>query len=308
MTRLPREAYHTVQVVPVTAFDERGELNLKPMRIHTRRLLEAGVRCFIPCAGSSEFHSLSAEEIAAAIGMTREVAGQQAAVVAPVGLQLRHAIDIGRRSLDAGADSVLVMPLDFPYLSDDGARDYYLALLEALDCPAMIYKKGPIPSDRLLLELADHPRVIGVKHAVNDIDALHRLIRDDGGRIDWYCGSAERFAPFYMLAGSPGYTSGAANLCPRVSLALHAAATAGDWSAALRWQQVLRPIEDYRARDNNSFNISFLKYAVRHTGLDFGQPRPPQRRLSETQRQEIDALVPSLLAAEAELAQSGAAV
>ena len=52
------EKLHTVQVVPLTAFDEQLVLNLTVMRQLTERLFEAGVKVFIPCAGSSEFHTL----------------------------------------------------------------------------------------------------------------------------------------------------------------------------------------------------------------------------------------------------------
>lgn len=300
--RFRAERLRTVQIVPLTAYDASGELALDVMRENTVRLYEAGMRVFIPCAGSSEFHSLSAAEIISAIKMTREAVGDDALVMAPVGLQLHHAIEIGQGSLEAGADCVLAMPLAAPYISDAGARDYYLAMLDAIDCPMLVYKKTNVPSDRLLLELADHPQVVGVKYAVNDVDGFNKVVQEDAGRIDWFCGSAERFAPFFMLAGATGYTSGAGNLCPHVTLAMHAAMVEGDWAQAMRLQQVLRPIEDYRARADNSYNISFLKHAATHLGLEFGPPRPPQRQLTAEEKREIDEMVPALLQADKELA------
>ncbi|MBW3596104.1 MAG: dihydrodipicolinate synthase family protein [Planctomycetes bacterium] len=296
-----REKLHTVQLVPLTAFDEHAKLALSPMQTLTARLHEAGVRVFIPCAGSAEFHSLDPEEIVAAVRMTRETIGSEGTIIAPIGHWLENAVRLGESSLEAGADAVLVMPLAFPYLSDAGARDYYLAIMERLGCPTLIYKKDAIPGDELLLDLSGHPNLIGVKYAVNDIDAFTRVVQRNGGRIDWYCGSAERFAPFFMLAGAPGYTSGAGNVVPRLTLAMHAAAARGDWPEAMRLLAIIRPIEEYRARAGSSYNISFLKHAIRSIGLDFGRPRPPQRRLSEEEMREIDALMTSLLEAEREL-------
>jgi 4-hydroxy-tetrahydrodipicolinate synthase len=75
----------------------------------------------------------------------------------------------------------------------------------------------------------------------------------------------------------------------------------------MRLLEQIRPIEDFRARAANSYNISFLKYAIRHVGLDFGQPRAPQRQLTAAEMAEIDELVPSLLQAEEELAAAPAA-
>jgi dihydrodipicolinate synthase/N-acetylneuraminate lyase len=66
-------------------------------------------------------------------------------------------------------------------------------------------------------------------------------------------------------------------------------------------QKILAPIEDYRARDANSYNVSFLKHAIRSLGMDFGQPRAPYRRLTSAEQQEIETLVAPILRAEAEL-------
>lgn len=302
------EKLHTVQLVPITAFDAQGRLNLEPMRGLTRRLFDAGIRCFIPCAGSAEFHGLTDEEIVTVIEMTREVTGDQAVIMAPIGFQVERALQLGQRACDAGADSVLVMPLSFPYLSDVGAREYYARLLDGLPCPVVLYKKEAIPSDQLLLELAEHPNLGGVKYAMNDIDAFNRIVQNDGGRTEWYCGNAERFAPFFFLAGATGYTSGAGNVCPRVTLAMHAALAAGQWDEAFKWQRILLPIEEYRARAANSYNVSFLKHAVTHLGLDFGDPRPPYRPLTNAEKQEIDQLMSPILAAERELADAEVAV
>ena len=104
MTReLSREALHTVQLVQITAFDGDGSVAQDTMRTLATRLFEAGIRVFIPCAGSSEFHTLSKAEIVAAVEMTRDVVGDQARVIVPLGLQLNYAIDLGRSALDAGA-------------------------------------------------------------------------------------------------------------------------------------------------------------------------------------------------------------
>jgi 4-hydroxy-tetrahydrodipicolinate synthase len=194
------------------------------------------------------------------------------------------------------------MPPIHPYLSDAGLRDYFRALMDTLPLPLLAYKKGPVPSDALLAELGETGRLVGVKYAVNDVDAVARFCQENGGRLGVYCGIAERYAPFFHLAGATGFTSGAGNLCPRLTLALHAALTAGDYGRAMELLRVLRPIEDFRARAADSYNISALKSGIRLTGLDFGPPRPPQRRLSPAEEAELAALIQPILAREAELA------
>ncbi len=297
-----------VHLVPLTAFDAQGRINGGVQSEHITRMYAAGMRVYLPAAGTSEFHSLSADEIVELVRITREASGPDAVIFAPVGLQTAFAVDVARRSLEAGADGIMFMPFVHPYLNDAGARDYYRTILDAAECPALIYKKAATPSNELLLELADDPRVVGVKYAVNEMHEFRKVLLADQGRIEWLCGSAERFAPYYMLVGSTGYTTGAGNICPHVTLAMHAAFASGDYSEGLRLQQILLPIEDYRARSGDSYNVSMLKHGIAQIGLDFGPPRPPQRQLTTAERSEIEALLQPILAAEqSELAGVGPA-
>jgi 4-hydroxy-tetrahydrodipicolinate synthase len=294
----------TVQLVPPTPFSADG-LTVPPdvLGEFVRSLYEAGIGVFLPGAGTGEFHSLAAAEVVACIRATRASIGLDGVIVAPIGMGLAHALAIGRGAAEAGADALLVMPPIHPYLCDAGLRDYFRALADALPLPLLAYKKGPFPSEDLLAELAEGGRLVGVKYAVNDLDAFARFAAAHGGRLGLYCGTAERFAPFFHLAGARGYTSGAGNLCPRLTLAMHRALRDGRHEEAMRLLAILRPIEDYRARAGDSYNISMLKAALRLIGRDFGPPRPPQRRLTAAETAEIRALLEPILAAEADLAR-----
>jgi 4-hydroxy-tetrahydrodipicolinate synthase len=295
----------TVHLVPLTAYNSAGRIDRELQAEHTARMASAGIRAYLPAAGTSEFHSLSPDEIVDLVRITRESAGEEAVVFAPVGLQVGQAIDVAQRSLDAGATGIMFMPFSHPYMSDSGARDYYQAVMKAAPCPTLIYKKAPIPANSLLLELADDPHVVGVKYAHNNMDEFRRTVLEDSPtgtpKIEWLCGSAERFAPYYMLAGSTGYTTGAGNLCPHITLAMHAAFVAGDYAEGMRLQELLLPIEEYRARAGDSYNISMLKGAMKVLGQDWGAPRPPQRQLTSAEQAEIEAFIRPLLAIEAEM-------
>ena len=137
-----------------------------------------------------------------------------------------------------------------------------------------------------------------MKYAVNDLDEFVRFSATVSGQVGLYCGTSERFAPFFMLAGAEGYTSGAGVLCPRLTLALHRALTVGDYAGGMKLMALIRPIEDFRAQDNDSFSISFLKAALQLAGIDFGPPRPPQRRLTAEERAQIARLIEPILQAE----------
>ncbi|GAB4159620.1 MAG: dihydrodipicolinate synthase family protein [Planctomycetaceae bacterium] len=292
----------TVHLVPLTAYDSNNQIHTDLQAEHFARMTAAGMKVFLPAAGTSEFHSLSADEIVELVRINRIACGPEPIIFAPVGLQIGHAMDVGVRAMEAGATGIMFMPFSHPYMSDEGARDYYLQVIEKVQAPTLVYKKGPIPSNKLLLELAAHPQVVGVKYAVNEMHEFRKAVRDDEHGIEWLCGSAERFAPYYMLAGAPGYTTGAGNLCPHLTLAMHAAFAAGEYDEGMRLQNLILPIEDYRARNGDSYNISMLKHAMTILGKDFGPPRAPQRQLTDAERAEIETMMAPILEAEQELA------
>ncbi|MGE3820031.1 MAG: dihydrodipicolinate synthase family protein [Isosphaeraceae bacterium] len=303
MTLDPRRL-ETVQLVPLSPFTPDGLLLLpEVLGEFCQASYEAGIRVFLPGAGTGEFHSLSAAEVVACVRTTRAAVGDDAVVMAPIGMGLSHALEIGRGAVDAGADALLVMPPVHPYLCDAGVRDYLNVLMNEFSLPFLAYKKGPHPSDALLGELGQSGRLLGVKYAVNDLEAFSRFAAEHGDRLGLYCGTAERYAPFFHLAGAKGYTSGAGNVCPRLTLAMHRALAEGRYADALGHLRVLRPIEDYRARAGDSYNIGMLKTALRLTGRDFGPPRPPQRRITAAEEAEIRALLEPILRVEAELAR-----
>lgn len=296
--RLDPTRLDTVQLVPPTPFSEDGA-EVVPERLGrlVADLAGAGIRVFLPAAGTGEFHSLGEDEVVACVRATREAA-PRATVLAPIGFGLARTVALGRRALEAGADALLLMPPIHPYLSDAGFHDYFLMLTRTLGVPLLTYKRGPFPSDRLLRELALSGDLIGVKYALNDLDAFARFAESVRGRCGLYCGTAERWAPYFALAGATGYTSGSGCLCPGLTLAMHRALAQGEYARAVETMRRIRPMEDFRARDGDALNIGAVKQALRLVGHDFGPVRPPQRRLSSEEEVELRRVVESLLAAE----------
>src|SRR6187401_2272676 len=93
-SKLTLDRVRSPQLIPMTAYDKSGVLNLAPMRTLTQRVFDAGIRVFIPGAGSAEFQSLSAEEILAMVELTKEIVGDEWVVLCPVGQQLRWTLDL----------------------------------------------------------------------------------------------------------------------------------------------------------------------------------------------------------------------
>ena len=67
-----RALLRTVHLVPLTPYDSSGRLNRDALAAHTSRMYAAGIRAFLPAAGTSEFQSLSADEVVESVQITSE--------------------------------------------------------------------------------------------------------------------------------------------------------------------------------------------------------------------------------------------
>ena len=53
----------TVHLVPLTALDSQGRINTEVQANHISSMYGAGMRVYLPAAGTSEFQSLTADEV-----------------------------------------------------------------------------------------------------------------------------------------------------------------------------------------------------------------------------------------------------
>lgn len=295
-----------VHLVPLTPLDERGRVNEEVLATHIRRLGEAGVRIFLPAAATSGFYQLNEDEISRVVEVTVRASPEGSRVFAPVDLHLERALSIGERAREAGASGLMFMPVAAPYLADDGLKTFYTEVLDRVGLPALIYKKGALPGAEMLLDLAHHPGLVGIKYACRDVEEFHHTVERDRGRLAWLCGLAERYANAFLAQGAIGFTSGAGNLVPRLSLRLHEELAAGNLREARHLQELILPIERFRGREGDSYNISMLQYGMQclPEPLDFGEPRLPLRRLTPAEREEVRAMLRPILEEEARLAHS----
>src|SRR5262245_43484211 len=91
------ETMSTVQLVPLTPMSADGRrVDYERLTMFTRDLYDAGIRVFLPAAGTGEFHSLSTKEVIQSVEAAKAGVGPDGVVIAPVGFGLGHALEIGR--------------------------------------------------------------------------------------------------------------------------------------------------------------------------------------------------------------------
>jgi 4-hydroxy-tetrahydrodipicolinate synthase len=296
-----RAALADVVAIPVSPFDDEGRLDEATYRSLVRRLLAAGVRTLTPNGNTGEFYALTPDErraetewtVAEATGGSDGAAGG-ARVIVGVGHEVPAAVAAARHARDAGAGMVMVHQPVHPYISEDGWVDYHRAIAEAVpELGVVPYVRNPAIDGAALARLGDAcPNVIGVKYAVPDPVRFATVARDAGlERFVWIAGLAELYAPAYFAAGATGFTSGLVNVVPAVSLEMLGALRAGDYPAAMKVWERIRPFEELRAERQAANNVTVVKEALAALGLCGRAVRPPSTLLPPAGRAAVAEIV-----------------
>jgi 4-hydroxy-tetrahydrodipicolinate synthase len=290
------ERLRTLVAIPVTPFDDAGELDEKAFSGIVSRMVDAGVDAVTPNGNTSEFYSLRDHELQRALELTIEAAGSRAVVVPGVGNAPGHAADLARAAAAAGAPAVMVHQPVHPYQSVQGWVDYHRAVADAApELGLVAYVRDPSLDAKALVALAEQcPTLVAVKYAVPDVFALSEAISAVGAdRVAWICGLAERWAPFFWLAGARGFTSGLVSVAPSLAVELLTLLRSGDQVAAMGLWERLVPMEKLRARRGNANNVSAVKEALAQLGLCGRAVRPPVTELDQNERAEAADIVAS---------------
>lgn len=274
----------SVVVTTVTPFNAAGEVDYAACAAHARFLVEQGISVLTPCGNTGEFSSLSIEEAKRVVATVAEAVGGRAVVIAGVGWSSRIAADLAQAAKAAGADCVMVHHPVHTYIDREGLVGYYQRIMDAADIGVVLYKRGPALTDQLIADLVEEDQVLGVKYAVNDLDAFTELVASSTAEVAWICGTAEPWAPFFHLAGAAGFTSGLANFAPKKALALHAALRAGDYAGAMAIRAEISRFEQLRQGRHSGNNVPAVKEAMAQLGLCAAAVRDPLLELDQAGR------------------------
>jgi 4-hydroxy-tetrahydrodipicolinate synthase len=209
-------------------------------------------------------------------------------VMAGVGYSIVTALDMMSQAANLGAEGVMVMYPQHVFSSEEGILHYYQQILDASDgIGVVLYKKGHLLSDAVLGKLIGHKNLVGVKYAFGRIVDFANTVQKLGKSIVWSCGTAERFAPFYWLAGAQGFTSGLGNFAPHISRDMFDALKMSDYNEAMRIQNMISALEFIREGRSAANNVPVIKAMLDHIGLSGGNCRPPIHQLSDEERAAI---------------------
>ncbi len=274
----------------VTPFDGDGEVDYDALTDVVARVEDAGVDGVVPCGSTGESATLTYEEHKKVVEHTVDVADTE--VVAGTGSNSTHeALELTRHAEEAGADAALLISPYYNIPNDSGLYQHHKKIADAVDIPQILYnvpgRTGHNLPDDVVVELAEHPYIAGIKEASGDINKISRLCRRTSDlEFDVVSGDDSMTLPL-LSAGGTGCISVAANVVPEATVEIYEAVEGGDYDRARQVHQRLMPLFDAMFVETNPIPV---KIAMSELGICNERLRLPLNAdVPETSQREITA-------------------
>jgi 4-hydroxy-tetrahydrodipicolinate synthase len=199
----------------------------------------------------------------------------------------RHAVEQAKQAAAAGADGLLVVTPYYNKPTQAGLRQYFLTIAGATDRPIVMYH---IPgrcavgiSQELALELASHPRIIGMKDAGGDVSRVAELCRLAPDEFVILSGDDSLTLPMISV-GAVGVVSVLSNIAPKLTNRMVSSALKGDFVTALEIHRQLAPLWSALFLETSP---APAKEAMKLIGLPVGEVRPPLVKVTRATREAL---------------------
>ena len=226
------------------------------------------------------------EEKSRLVRVVLEAVGDRARVVAGIGTNVTaHTAELARQARDAGAHGLLVVTPYYSKPAQDALAAHFTTVADSTDLPIIIYdipgRAGAQVKTETLLKLAEHPNIIGVKDAKDDIGATsHVLAATD---LVYYSGTDVLNLPL-LSVGACGFVSVVGHVVGNRLSEMIAAYSAGRVSEARAIHREVLPVYDGIFRNQAAV---MAKAAMDLLGLPGGPVRQPLLPASDAERKQL---------------------
>ncbi len=272
----------------VTPLDIKGLYDSEAMRKIVQYQLKAGVDGFYVCGGTGEGLLLTQEERRAVLETVLDEVKGNAGVIAHVGaFQTADTLSLTRHASEVGADAIAALPPAYFYKPDMlGLVLYYTAVAEASGVPLLIYnipqRTGITMTQDLFDRLLKVQNIVGMKDSSGDIYSLGLFSAQ--GRETLIFEGEDTVLLAALLAGACGGIGSTYNMMPQLFVQLWNAFQAKDLETMTKTQ----------SRINELINavevidlFAGLKQTLAWMGLECGEPRTPNRPLTEEETAKL---------------------
>lgn len=272
----------------VTPF-RNGELDLDTLKQLVEWQISEDTTGLVPVGTTGESPTLTHREHETVVTEVVKAAAGRVPVIAGAGSNnTLESLRLAQHAESVGADAVLVVTPYYNKPTQRGLIAHFTAIHDATSLPIIIYNIPPRSvidmSPATMGELAQLPRIVGVKDATGD------LARVSAQRIT--CGTdfiqlsgEDATAHGFNAQGGVGCISVTANVAPGLCAELQAATAAGDYGKALEIQDRLMPLHGAIFTEPGLVGV---KYAMSKLGLCSEEVRLPLTGLTNSTKTLVE--------------------
>ena len=205
-----------------------------------------GIAAIVAVGTTGEGSTLTDSEHKEAIRFCVEKVAGRVPVIAGTGSNdTAYAIELTKYACEVGADAMLLVTPYYNKATQRGLIESFKATADASTKPCILYNVPSRTGCNLLpksvVELADHPNIVGIKEACGDISQVAELCALVGDKIAVYSGNDDQIVPVLSLGGQ-GVISVLSNIMPKATQKMCDDYMQGNVEAARKAQLSLLPL------------------------------------------------------------------
>jgi 4-hydroxy-tetrahydrodipicolinate synthase len=279
----------------VTPFHDDDSIDFDSLAADAQRLERAGVDGLVPVGSTGESATLTHDEH---VNVVETVSGavENVPVIAGSGSNsTREALELSKRSVEAGADGLLLISPYYNRPEPEGMKAHYRTIADAIDIPQIIYNVPSRTGRNIAVEtavsLANHDNIVGYKSASGDLGRISEVIeRTRETDFSVLSGDDAMTLPTLSVGGT-GTISVVGNVEPERTCAMVGAALAGDYERARALHHELGPLMRTLFAESNPIPV---KKAMAIRGHCNGHLRSPLSQASDGVRNDLEELLAEL--------------
>ena len=243
-TLAPRRPFGAVLTAMVTPFTADGKVDLDAASALASRLVDDGHDGLVVHGTTGEAATTSEHEKTEVLRAVLGAVGDRAHVLAGAGTNdTAHSVELARQAAAAGAHGLLVVTPYYSRPPQAGILHHFTTVASAADLPVMLYdipgRTGVPIASETLLRVAEHPNVVAVKDAKDDLFAASEVMAATD--LAWYSGS-DQLNLAHLTQGAAGVVSVVGHLVSARLARMVAAVDAGDLPSAVAEHRALLPL------------------------------------------------------------------
>jgi 4-hydroxy-2-oxoglutarate aldolase len=273
-----------------TPFDEDGQVAHDKLEFNLDKWNQTGLSGYIVLGSNGEWVYLNEQEKFDVLKTARQVIPKEKLMIAGTASESTvNTIALTEKAAEIGADAAIIINPSYykSQMTVPVLANHYRVIADASPVPIMIYNLPPATgidlSADLLVELSQHPNIIGIKDTSGNMPKMGETVRRADPSFQVVAGSANFFYPSLSI-GVAGGILALANVAPDESVEMLRLFSAGEIEKGRELHLRMLPVN---LAITSRFGVSGLKAALDMVGFYGGPPRLPLLPLDDERREEV---------------------